>query len=169
MTGKDQKIKAWRVYDRGFYRPGVVIVFAETSGKARYYALGMDEFEDLKYSDMAAARAQNFDRYYKSGKRIMDWNAKEDRIALVKNGFFCLDPDVADDCMACPASKWCEFFKDYCDEYLYRVLYEKEPDPKACGFCKLFNMKTDICLKDNKKIDNVWTRPKSCIIERMPK
>ena len=119
MTDTEKKMKAYRVYDREFYEPYVMIVFAESRGKAISYALGTDEFPryDFDYTQLAATRAKWADKYYK-GKREMDWDNAEDRIAMVKDGGFICSEDGfdPDDCERCYAKDLCEKYEEYLEE-----------------------------------------------------
>ena len=114
-------MKAYRVHDRECYVPYVIIVFAESRGKAIAYALGTDEFpyNDFTFTELCATRAKWADKYYR-GNKTMDWDNPEDRFAMVNDGgFMCgeeaFDPD---DCERCCAKEICEQFSDYKDDDL---------------------------------------------------
>ena len=71
--------------------------------------------EDADFCSIEVNRKPQMDKYYTDGKREMDWEDSQDRIALVKDcGFSCSDDcfDI-DYCEDCPA-------KEYCDEYIDR-------------------------------------------------
>ena len=103
-------MKAWlvRVKDE-FY---ATVVFAETRGKARSLALETDCCEDARFCDIEASRMPQADKYYKEGKKELDWKNQADRIALVKEcGFFC-DYDY-EDCAVCHAKEYCDRYQDW--------------------------------------------------------
>lgn len=110
MKGKKvttDEFKAWIVREIGEFEAAVV--FAETRGKAKSMALHTDACEGADFVRIEALRAKEADKYYKPGKRELDWYNSEDRIAMVKDcGFTCI-PDAH--CADCPA-------KEFCDDYL---------------------------------------------------
>lgn len=108
-------MKAWHVNDEKSYEGGSAIVFAETRGKAHQLALRTDACEDAEWNDVRVLRAPAFDKYYTEGKWEMDWYTKADRIAMVQNGWSCLEPEW-DDCKFCEASEWCGPYQDYIRE-----------------------------------------------------
>lgn len=97
-------MKAWTV--RGIDSDYATVVFAETAGKAKAIAVGTDACEDYDYLDIRAHRFKEMDKFYR-GKREMDWYNDEDRIALVKTGWYCLDP-YEWECKECVAREFCE-------------------------------------------------------------
>lgn len=101
-------MKAWTV--RGIDSDYATVVFAETVGKAKAIAVGTDACEDYDYIDIRAYRFNEMDKYYQ-GKREMDWHTDEDRIALVKAGWYCLDP-YEWECEACCARELCDWRND---------------------------------------------------------
>ena len=104
-------MKAWLVRENGEFEAAVV--FAETRGQAKTMALHTDACENSDFMSIEVRRAKEADKYYKPGKRELDWFNTEDRIALVKDcGFTCIsDARCADECAACTA-------KDFCDDYI---------------------------------------------------
>lgn len=110
-------MKAWRVYDREFYTPYAIIVFAETRGKAVSAALCSEEFpkDDWNYTELCALRAPTLDKHYR-GKWRMEWDDDEDRLAMIREaGFFCQELD-SDECERCSGKEFCEAYKDYLDD-----------------------------------------------------
>ena len=103
--------KAWLVRETGEFE--ATVVFAETRGKAKSMALHTEECEGADFMSIEVRRAKEADKYYKPGKRKLDWYNSEDRIAMVKDcGFTCIpDAHCAEECSACPA-------KEFCDDYL---------------------------------------------------
>lgn len=93
-----------------------VVVFAETRGQARVLLLHSDEFDGFDYIEIPVYRASLFDECYR-GEWQMDWYNAEDRIALCKAGWSCID-DAFDpeDCKLCPANKYCDRWEDYQEE-----------------------------------------------------
>lgn len=87
---------------------GSIIVFAESRGKAASIAKHTTLCEDRDFTAIRPYRVPQFDKYYR-GKSEMDWENPKDRIALVKHGWRCIEPDYQL-CRACSASKYCESF-----------------------------------------------------------
>ena len=82
-------MKAWLVREKDEFEAAVV--FAETRGQAKTIALHTDACEDADFLSIEVRRAKEADKYYKPGKRELDWFNSEDRIALVKDcGFTCI-------------------------------------------------------------------------------
>ena len=112
-------MKAYKVKDRQGYCEYSVVVFAETSGKAKAEALGTDEFpySDWDFIELTATRVPALDKYYR-GKSEMDWDDMQDRVALVKEAGFRCDPDYADldDCKNCEAKDWCEQYESMMED-----------------------------------------------------
>ena len=112
-------MKAYKVRDRQGYCEYTVVVFAETSGKAKAEALGTDEFpySDWDFIELTATRVPALDKYYR-GKSEMDWDDMQDRVALVKEAGFRCDPDYADldDCKNCEAKDWCEQYESMMED-----------------------------------------------------
>lgn len=87
---------------------GNVVVFAQTRETARNIALSTGEYDNSRYIDMRVYRIQRMDKYYKRGKKIMDFSDPADRLALVRDaGFYCLDLDP-NDCAKCNAKNFCD-------------------------------------------------------------
>lgn len=109
-------MKAWLVKDKDQY--SATVVFAETRGKARALALCTEACEDVDFCDIEVRRRPNLDKYYREGKKEMDWYNSKDRIALVKDGNFVCDPDYwePEDCEVCPAKQYCGTYQDYLTE-----------------------------------------------------
>ena len=108
MREKGKTMKAWTV--RGIDSDYATVVFAETVGKAKAIAVGTDACEDYCFKDIRAYRFKEMDKFYR-GKMEMDWYNDEDRTALVKAGWYCLDP-YEWECEACCARELCERSKD---------------------------------------------------------
>ena len=104
-------IKAWHATD--WYKEYSVVIFAETRGKAHYLATKSDAFEDSEWNDIRVIRLPQMDKMYR-GNTEMDWDSAEDRIALVKDGWYCNDDyvDYEKDCPSCPAAQFCDIFKE---------------------------------------------------------
>lgn len=102
-------MKAWIIRENNI--ESCEVVFAETRGKAKAIALYTDTFSECDFCDLRVSRAANIDKYYIDGKRRMDWDHQNDRLALVKE----YDFSCADDCFG----EFCEdcLSKDYCDRY----------------------------------------------------
>ena len=85
---KKTQMKAYEIRDM-FDGLFTSVVFAETAGKAKIYALKNCEFfEDCEFIDLEVHRNSQLDKYYKDGKRVMDWDNANDRLALIKDGGF---------------------------------------------------------------------------------
>lgn len=103
-------MKAWLVREKDEF--AATVVFAETRSKAKTLALSTDACEDVDYIRIEATRLKEADKYYKEGKKELDWENPADRMVLVKECGFTCDYDAfnAGDCANCSA-------KDYCDQY----------------------------------------------------
>lgn len=101
-------MKAWQTNSE--YSEGLVVVFAETAGKAKQTAMKTDELCNERYVDIRVNRLPKIDRFYKEGKTIVDWSEDTDiRIALVKEyNWYCLEP-LVEWCEVCPAEKYCNY------------------------------------------------------------
>ena len=108
--------KAWLVREKDEFC--ATVVFAETRGKARVLAMHTDTCEDANFLDIEVHRKPQMDKYYTEGKREMDWDNPQDRIALVKDcGFWCgWDAFGFEDCETCSAKEHCDHYKDYITE-----------------------------------------------------
>ena len=83
-------MKAWLIREND--TESCEVIFAETRGKAKSMALTTDTFSECDFCDLETRRVCNIDKYYTNGKRCMDWNNQQDRLALVKEcGFSCSD------------------------------------------------------------------------------
>lgn len=106
-------MKAWKVWDE--YGDGSsTVVFAETSGKAKSQARYTDVCEDTDWINIRVNRFRDMDAEYR-GKAEMDWYDEQDRLALVKAGWSCLDMEV-DECAECVAKDACDKYHDYLRE-----------------------------------------------------
>lgn len=107
-------MKAWVVNDD--YRDGMAVVFAETRGKAHQMAMKTDACEDSEWNDIRVRRMPCMDSHWEPGKWEMDWYLDEDRIALVKEGWYCIEPQYDKACPTCPAAEWCGPYQDRLEE-----------------------------------------------------
>lgn len=108
----DSKFKAFIVTDKYSEDGDSTVVFAETRNKARVLAQKTTTCIDTNYIDIDCYRAPCFDKYYRKGKVEMNWNSKNDRIALCKEGWACAGECNSDNCSA---KKYCH---RYDEEYL---------------------------------------------------
>ena len=101
-------MKAWQANSE--YSEGLVVVFAETAGKAKQTAMKTEELCDEQYTDIRVNRLPKIDRFYKEGKTIVDWNEDEDiQLELVKEyNWHCLYP-LVEWCKVCPSEKYCNY------------------------------------------------------------
>ena len=109
-------MKAWLVKNKDADYCGAEVVFAETRGKARALAMSTDCCSEAKFVDIEVYREPIADKYYKEGKRYLDWDDPKDRLALVKDCGFSCDPDYFDceECEKhCSAKEYCARYKDY--------------------------------------------------------
>ena len=106
-------MKAWLVRKEGEFC--ATIVFAETRGKARALAMNTEVCEDANFTDIEVCRKPQMDKYYKEGKKEMDWFNSKDRIALVKDANFVCDIDYLqwEDCESCSAKDFCDRYQDH--------------------------------------------------------
>lgn len=102
--------KAWMVREKNEF--AATVVFAETRGKAISMAMHTETCEDVDFVNIEARRLKYADKYYKPGKRELDWYNSADRIAMVKDcGFTCIpDAHCAEECADCPAKEFCDDF-----------------------------------------------------------
>lgn len=111
-------MKAYSVSDRDGSEGGSIIVFAETAGKAKAYAVRQDDFCDYGFTGLRAIRRPMLDKYHK-GRTEMDWFDPNDRIAMVRYANYECSGEVsfADcDCENCPAKKWCRRYEREMDD-----------------------------------------------------
>ena len=104
-------MKAYKISDLKGYADYSTVVFAETSGKAKAIAIHTNACEDSYYTDIRTKRIPDLDKYYRVGKKEMDWFDDADRIALVRDAGYSCDPEEyweGEDCTRCPAKQWCE-------------------------------------------------------------
>ena len=105
-------MKAWLVREKDEFC--ATVVFAETRGKARAMALHTECCEDEDFCDIEVRRKPQADKYYKEGKKELDWFNSQDRIALVKDcGFYC-DAEYWEkaDCEVCSAKEYCDISRE---------------------------------------------------------
>ena len=102
--------KAYRCYS--VYEDYQTVVFADTPSKAKVIAMSTDSLMDAPYLEIRAVRMPDMDAEYR-GHSEMEWDNIEDRRALVKHGWFCLEPDRIDDCAECPVRDECEGYQDW--------------------------------------------------------
>lgn len=111
-------MKAYSVSDRNGDEGYSLVVFAETAGKAKAYAVGVDEFCDYGFTGLRAIRKPMLDKYYK-GKDEMDWFDPKDRIAMVRYADFECSDEISFvdcECEECPAKKWCGRYEREMDD-----------------------------------------------------
>lgn len=111
-------MKAYLVSDRNGDEGYSLVVFAETAGKAKAYAVGVDEFCDYGFTGLRAIRKPMLDKYYK-GKDEMNWFDPKDRIAMVRYADFECSDEISFvdcECEECPAKKWCGRYETYREE-----------------------------------------------------
>lgn len=112
-------MKAYVVSDRVRYTEWIVVVFAESRGKAVSAVLGTDEFpsEYWSYTELRAIRKPEFDKYYRGNLR-MDWDNPNDRLAMVRDGgYYCSeDAFYPDDCAKCSGKDYCSRYEEYLEE-----------------------------------------------------
>lgn len=105
-------MKAWTVTDNNG-ECGTSIVFAETRGKARSYALQwIDTFEDCEWTDLRVRRFPEYDQYYNGKENVDFWLDDEHRVRLVRDfGWSCFEV-FEYLCKDCPAKQWCEQYRE---------------------------------------------------------
>ena len=103
-------MKAWIVGVS--HEPYNAVVFAETRGKAKTIALTTDTFYDCDFCDLEVHRMPQMDKYYVNDKLEMEWDNLQDRIALVKDGGFRCIEYSDDDCLDCPANRYCDRYEE---------------------------------------------------------
>ena len=104
-------MKAWTASNEEGYG---IVVFAETKGKAKAYLMNQDFFDGYDFTEIKVYRAKQFDAAYR-GYTKMDWLDATDRIAMVKDGWYCIDVN-RDDCEECPAKEYCGEYQDWLED-----------------------------------------------------
>lgn len=103
-------MKAWVVREKDEFCARVV--FAETSGKAKFLALGTEPLEDAEFCSIEVRRVPEMDKYYKEGKTYMDWFDPEDRVAMVKDANFTCEYIEMSRCETCQARGFCSNWEE---------------------------------------------------------
>ena len=98
-------MKAWVVREKDKFC--ATVVFAETSGKAKFLALGTEPLENAEFCRLEARREPEMDKYYKDGKTLMDWLDPKDRVAMVKDANFTCEYIEMSECETCQAREFC--------------------------------------------------------------
>lgn len=108
----DKIMKAWLVREKDEFC--ATVVFAETRGKAKALALQTEACDGADFLDIEVLRMKAADKYYKDGKKELDWLNPSDRIALVKDCGFTCDWDSIElkECVDCAAKEYCDQYKD---------------------------------------------------------
>lgn len=107
-------MKAWLVKEKD--ADCAEVVFAETRGKAKSWAQATDACSEADFVDIEVRRMPQADKYYKEGKRHLDFDDPKDRVILVKEcGFRCEYVDLYF-CEDCPAREYCDAYNDYIEE-----------------------------------------------------
>ena len=100
-------MKAYEVRDPD--EMSAAVVFAETRGKAKVLAQRTDACEDLDFTEIDCRRFKEADSMYEPGKWMLDWNILEDRLFLVRHGWYCLEVNEKFCCPEqCPVWADCE-------------------------------------------------------------
>ena len=111
-------MKAYNVTDINGDGP-CTVVFAESRNAAKTAAMHTDTCGDLMYMEIRATREPALDRFYKEGKREMDWFDMDDRAAMVRYANYECGPEAVTDlqrCEKCPGHEYCgryELEKEY--------------------------------------------------------
>lgn len=109
-------MKAYAVTDRNGDEGYTLVVFAKTSGKAKAYAAGTDDFCDYGFTGIRAHRVPQLDQFYR-GKSEMDWFNMDDRVAMVRYANFECSREFDDcGCETCDARPWCGRYESMMDE-----------------------------------------------------
>ena len=98
-------MKAWVV--RPKYEGYSTVVFAETRGQAKTFAMRTDCCEDTDFIDVRCHRFPEADAMF-DGQMEMDWDNSKDRLFLVKHGWYCEYPEY-EDCLNCVAKDYCNY------------------------------------------------------------
>ena len=112
-------MKAWKIRNDDI--EFCEVIFAETRGKAKAIALQTETFSECDFCNLKVCRVHNIDKYYTDGKRCMDWDNQQDRLALVKEcGFSCSDECFGEFCEDCLSKDYCDRYDEYierCQDY----------------------------------------------------
>lgn len=97
-------MKAYKAWDTRNVENCSTVVFAENGKEAKKIARSTEVCEDADYINIRVKRFPEMDKHYR-GYVEVDWYDMEDRKALVRLGWMCLD--TSEDCDTCPAREFC--------------------------------------------------------------
>lgn len=97
-------MKAYKVWDDKNPEPYSTVVFAENGKEAKKIACSTEVCEDADYINVRVLRFPEMDKHYRGSVEV-DWYDMEDRKALVRLGWMCLE--TSDECDTCPAREFC--------------------------------------------------------------
>ena len=103
------RLKAYEAWDERSLEPVETVVFAKNVREAKKIAFGTVVCENADYINVRVRRFPQMDDHYR-GKTEIDWHDMEDRKALVRLGWICLE--TSDECDTCPARTLCRQWED---------------------------------------------------------
>lgn len=108
-------MKAYKVWTDDSDK-GCGIVFAESFGKARQQAQGTDACEDEEFINIRVARLPLLDGMENEEPSDNLWLNEKIRKILVKEGWYCYEPNVYEKCEDCCAKEHCDYYLDIVSE-----------------------------------------------------
>ena len=107
-----------KAYIVRLYGEFVTVVFADSAGKARSFALHTVSCRDSNFTDIQVLRLYKADCLYR-GKIEMDWSNPQDRLFLVTEcGFSCHELNYME-CIVCSSKYACHKFFDFSGIHFY--------------------------------------------------
>ena len=97
-------MKAYQVWDTMSVENCSTVVFAENGKEAKKIARSTEVCEDADYINIRVKRFPEMDKHYR-GHVEVDWYDMEDRQALVRLGWMCLD--TGEECDTWPVREFC--------------------------------------------------------------
>lgn len=97
-------MKAWRassINDDEY----AAVVYADTATRAKAVVMSDPYYWDCEYIYIRVNRIKSMDDLY-DHEYVMNWDKDADRLALVKEGWCCID-DFRDDCKVCIGKEYC--------------------------------------------------------------
>lgn len=113
-------MKAYKV--KNLVNGNFAIVFAKNGSKAKSYAFTYtDYFDGYDYCELCAYRTPTIDKYYQKGKKAMDWQNQNDRLAIVKELGIGCDYDTYNiaEYQKCKAKNYCDTYEEKIDNEIY--------------------------------------------------
>lgn len=109
-------MKAYKACDSFAPDYGCTVVFAANAKEAKKIAFCSKLLEDMDWINIRVKRIPELDDAYR-GRCEIDWLNQNDRLAMVKYGFYCDDESFDPcECVKCAAREWCGQYEAWMDE-----------------------------------------------------